>query len=225
MIGDIEAKISYEFKDKNLLAAALTHSSYAGQFNKQSNERLEFIGDGFLDAVIGFDLFTRLADNSEGTLSKRRAQIVCSDSLAEIGLKLGIDKEILLGNGEELNRGRSNKHIIADAVEAIIGAVYIDGGFEEAKKLILALFKDTIDKAVSGQLNFDYKTRLQEVVQKKYGSVPIRYIVVSERGPEHCKEFCVQVEINDLIYGIGTGNTKKEAEKVAAKYALQKGEI
>ena len=96
MIGDIEAKISYEFKDKNLLATALTHSSYAGQFNKQSNERLEFIGDGFLDAVIGFDLFTRLADNSEGTLSKRRAQIVCSDSLAEIGLKLGIDKEILL---------------------------------------------------------------------------------------------------------------------------------
>ena len=110
-------------------------------------------------------------------------------------------------------------------MEAIIGAVYIDGGFEEAKKLILALFKYTIDKAVSGQLNFDYKTRLQEVVQKKYGSVPIRYIVVSERGPEHCKEFCVQVEINDLIYGIGTGNTKKDAEKAAAKYALQKGEI
>ena len=220
MIGDIEKKISYKFKDKNLLSTALTHSSYAGQFNKKSNERLEFIGDGFLDAVIGFDLFVRLTDNSEGTLSKRRAQIVCSESLAEIGLKLEIDKEILLGNGEELNRGRCNKHIIADAVEAIIGAVYIDGGYEEAKGLILELFEDTIDRAVSGQLNFDYK-----LVQKKYGSTAIRYTVVSESGPEHCKSFSVQVEINDKIFGTGTGNTKKEAEKAAAKYALQKGEI
>ena len=225
MIGDIERKISYKFKDKNLLSTALTHSSYAGQFNMKSNERLEFIGDGFLDAVIGFDLFVRLTDNSEGTLSKRRAQIVCSESLAELGLKLGIDKEILLGNGEELNRGRCNKHIIADAVEAIIGAVYIDGGYEEAKGLILELFEDTIDRAVSGQLNFDYKSRLQELVQKKYGSTPIRYTVVSESGPEHCKSFSVQVEINDKIFGTGTGNTKKEAEKAAAKYALQKGEI
>lgn len=225
LVTDIEAKISYVFNDKKLLKQAMTHSSYSGEFGMPSNERLEFIGDAFLDAVIGHDLFRRLPYAKEGVLSKTRAQIVCAESLAAIGIKLGLDKEIFLGHGEENNSGRNNKNIIADALEALIGALYLDGGFTVTEEFIELFFNETIDKAIAGELNFDYKSRLQEIIQKKYGNTPIKYAVVSESGPEHRKHFNIQVEIQGKILGLGEGSTKKEAEKEAAKYALQKGDF
>ena len=212
----------YNFKDEALFTKALTHSSYVRERNlpkAESNERLEFLGDGFFDAIIAEELFRRLPDTEEGKLTKLRAQIVCTASLAEKGRLLEIGKYMKLGKGEENMGGRSKTSIIADAMEALIGAVYLDGGYEEAKGFVLRIFADTIEKALEGRMYSDYKSRLQETLQKG-GSVDISYILEKETGPDHAKTFYVKVEVKNEILGRGIGKNKKEAEQQAAKEAL-----
>ena len=211
---DFEKKIKYKFMDKGLLKKALTHSSYCRE-NKLSsvecNERLEFVGDGYLDAIVGTYLFKHLEDIQEGKLSKLRAKLVCEKSLEKVGIKLGI--------------GRNRTSIIADATEAVIGAIFLDGGYEEASRFILREFKEIIQNVLSGNFEKDYKSLVQEELQKD-GSIPeIYYCVDKEIGPDHHKTFYVHLECNGKRLGRGVGNSKKEAEQNAACDTLNGGYI
>lgn len=188
---DLEQAIGYHFKDDALFEQALTHRSFIGNITSRSivnNERLEFLGDAFFDAVVSEHLYKTLKDVEEGRLTKMRSLIVCKHSLAERGRNLGINLLIRLGKGEEHNRGRYRESIIADTMEAIIGAVYLDGGWESVQKVVLKVFAPTIDAALSGKLYNDYKTVLQEELQGE-GITDIRYSVEKEEGPDHKKTF------------------------------------
>ncbi|MDY2959603.1 MAG: ribonuclease III [Hornefia sp.] len=223
-----EKKIKYRFIDKGLLKIALTHSSYCRE-NKLSsvncNERLEFIGDGYLDAVVGTYLFKRLANLQEGKLSKIRSKVVCEKSLAKVGEKLGIGEYLFLGKGEEKSGGRKRMSIVADATEAVIGAIFLDGGYEEAERFILREFGDIIHDVLTGKFEKDYKSLVQEKLQKD-GSVPvICYRIDKETGPDHNKTFYVHLECNGKKLGKGSGHSKKEAEQNAACDALNGGYI
>lgn len=219
----LERKIGYCFKDKTLLDKALTHRSYCRENNLDSaasNERLEFLGDAYLDAVVGMELYMNV-DGSEGELSKMRADAVCENALSHIGEELNLGDYINFGRGEIISGGRHRSSIIADAMEALIGAIILDGGYYEAKDFILRLFSHTIHQAEMGILAHDYKTKLQEVLQKN-GSMPkIKYVVDREEGPDHNKMFFVHVELNGNALGSGSGKNKKEAEMQAAKNALK----
>lgn len=215
--------IGYEFNNVSLLEEALTHSSAANERAGQgltSNERLEFLGDAVLNLAISNELFDRMGGLGEGQLSKIRAFIVCEKSLAECGRKLGIDRVILLSRGEEISGGRNRPSIIADAVEALIGSVYIDGGFERAASFVISVLKATIDKAISGNLYKDYKTEIQELLQSQ-GKTDISYKIEKEAGPDHDKTFSISLWNADKKLGQGKGKTKKEAEQNAAKAALE----
>lgn len=225
---DFEKKIKYKFVDKGLLKKALTHSSYCRE-NKLSsvecNERLEFVGDGYLDAIVGTYLFKHLEDIQEGKLSKLRAKLVCEKSLEKVGIKLGIGEYLFLGKGEEKTGGRNRTSIIADATEAVIGAIFLDGGYEEASRFILREFKEIIQNVLSGNFEKDYKSLVQEELQKD-GSIPeIYYCVDKEIGPDHHKTFYVHLECNGKRLGSGVGNSKKEAEQNAACDTLNGGYI
>lgn len=222
---EFEQVSGYHFKDIELLSKALTHSSYLSQRSKRgvlNNERLEFLGDAFFDAIISEELYKRLEDVEEGTLTKIRSKIVCEQSLASLGMKLGIGKYINMGKGEEKNGGRHRESIIADAVEAVIGAIFLDGGYEEAKKFVLNHFSEIFDDAVVGRLNIDYKSIIQEKVQTNHKS--LQYRVVDEKGPDHNKIFFVELLCDNHVLGEGAGKSKKEAERNAAKQALERGE-
>ncbi len=219
--------IEYEFKDINLLNRALTHSSYINEKRgvpKENNERLEFLGDAILDAAISEYLYKKSDSYEEGDLTRMRASIVCESSLAECGAGLDMGKYFLLGKGEENTGGRSRSSILADALEALIGAIYLDGGWKEAEKFILKCLGDFINRAITGKLHLDYKTRLQEVVQSKT-DLNIHYETVKEEGPDHNKTFYVDVIIGEEIKGSGMGRNKKEAEQSAAKNALRRRDI
>ena len=225
---EFEKVIDYSFKDKLNLETALTHSSYCREHDmeaKQDNERLEFLGDAFFDAVISVCLYNKLADVSEGKLTKTRALIVCEASLAKVGLKLKIGEYLRMGKGEEQSGGRTRESIVADAVEAVVGAIILDGGYAEAERFILREFETTIEDALKGKLFADYKTELQEELQKKGSKVVITYVHDSESGPDHDKTFFVHVECNGVDLGSGKGKSKKEAEQKAAKAALEGGKI
>ncbi len=217
--------IDYEFKDIGLLNNALTHSSYMNEKRaetKINNERMEFLGDAILDAVISEYLYLRLYNSEEGVLTRVRASIVCETSLAECSFRLRVGEIMLLGKGEVNTGGRKRTSILADAMEAILGSLYLDGGMEAAKHVILNIFSDTIEKAVLGKLSSDYKTKLQELIQSTKDNQTITYKTVREEGPDHNKIFYVQVLIDDEVYGEGKGKNKKEAERNAAKEALEK---
>ncbi len=221
-LNKLENELNYSFCDPGLLKTALTHSSYRREHPecKHDNERLEFIGDGILDAVIALKLFRMEPDKPEGTLTKTRALIVCEKSLAEAGRNIGINRHILLGSGEEKTGGREKDSIIADAVEAVIGAILIDGGYENCEKVVLELLSGTVDKAVNGCLITDYKSEFQEIVQKKGTVNDIKYITDRSEGPDHHKLFYVHVEVDGIIMGSGSGYSKKEAGQNAAKEAI-----
>lgn len=225
----IEKKIKYKFNNPIFLETALTHSSYTreqkvkGSGNKD-NERLEFLGDAFFDAIISTELFRILSKSDEGRLTKTRAKIVCEKSLVIVGENLEVGKYLNLGKGEERGGGRSKPSIIADAVEAIIGAIYLDGGYEKAYDFVKENFSDIISKALKGDLFIDYKSKLQENLQKKGKLISIKYILDKEEGPSHAKTFYVHLECNGEVMGKGFGKTKKEAEQRAAKATLE-GEI
>lgn len=219
-INELEFKLDVVFNDKNLLIEALTHSSCISQ-NKaiKYNERLEFLGDSVLQLCISEYLYTNHSDKSEGELTKIRSLIVCENSLFEIAHKLDLGQYMFMSKGEELTGGRSRVSILADCVEAIIAAIFLDRGMMHVKNFIMKNFKVIIDKALSNQIILDYKTRLQETLQQN-GDVSIVYDLVRFEGPPHRRVFFTQVLINNKVSGNGSGYSKKEAEQQAAKEAL-----
>ncbi len=223
----LEEKLQYTFKDKKLIEKALTHSSYCREGSgsqKVNNERLEFLGDAFFDAVISSVLYEKMKDVDEGKLTKTRAQIVCEKSLASVSRKMSIGDFLNMGKGEEHLGGRQRESILADALEAIIGAIFLDGGYEAAAAVIKREFAQTVDDALAGKLFADYKTQIQEALQKRGKHTVIRYIVDRSEGPDHDKTFFVHLEYNGKILGSGSGKSKKEAEQHAAKAALTREE-
>lgn len=225
-IRELSEKLEYRFRDRHLLLTALTHSSYVNE-NKfpysKNNERLEYLGDAILDAVISDYLYRKYQEAEEGALTKERAAIVCEASLFLCGERLGIGQYLILGKGEEHNGGRTRASMVADAVEAIIGAVYIDGGWAAAQKTALHILKDVMEKASAGGLNRDYKSLIQERFQAE-GETSISYVVVKEKGPDHNKTFYMDLIINGKVRGHGAGKSKKEAEQKAAQSVYESGE-
>jgi len=200
--------IGYIYNDINLLNNALTHSSYMNEKRaetKINNERLEFLGDAILDAVISEYLYLRLKQSEEGVLTRVRANIVCENSLANCAAGLEIGQIILLGKGEVNTGGRERSSILADAMEAILGSLYLDGGMGKTKKVILDIFAETIENAIAGKLSTDYKTMLQELIQSTKENQPVVYNTVKEEGPDHNKVFYVEVIINGVVKGKGKG--------------------
>ncbi len=222
---DFQNVIDYKFNNIELMHTALTHSSCSSDTknkNVVSNERLEFLGDAFLEAIISEYLFNLQSSNGEGVLSKTRAAIVCEKSLSEIGKTLGIGQYIKMGRGEELTGGRNRDSIIADAVEAVIGAIYLDRGYIAAKEFVLSYFNKNINEAIKGKLNKDHKTILQEKLQMN-GDIEIQYTLDKEEGPAHDKTFYIRLFVEGKEIGLGSGKNKKEAEQAAAKDALERG--
>lgn len=217
----IEEKIGYSFRDRSLLINALTHSSYANENRGrscESNERLEFLGDSVLGLVVADALYGRFPDMPEGRMTRLRAQLVCEESLHHVATQIGLGEYIRLGKGEEHTGGRTRTSILADAVEALIAAMYLDGGMEVSRAFITRYILTALDGQMPGF--GDSKTELQELVQRKSGSV-LAYELLSESGPDHDKTFTSQVSLNGKPIGSGSGHTKKEAEQAAARAALR----
>ncbi|MBO5371616.1 MAG: ribonuclease III [Lachnospiraceae bacterium] len=217
--AEFEAIIGYEFKNPRLLQQALTHSSYANEkhMKKHSdNERLEFLGDAVLEVVSSEFLFLNYPELSEGDLTKFRASLVCEPTLAACTPQLALGDFIRLGKGEDMTGGRTRKSILSDALEAVIGAIYLDGGFTNAKEFILKFILTDIEHK---KLFYDSKTILQELVQGNYEE-ELNYKLVAESGPDHNKNFSVEARIGEKVYGTGCGQTKKAAEQEAAYQAL-----
>lgn len=221
MIKDLENAIGYRFKDITLLQNALTHSSYANEYwhdSQRSNERLEFLGDSVLGMVVAEYLYTTFPERPEGELTRMRADMVCERALAKVANRLELGSHLLLGNGEEQGGGRTRASILADAVESVIAACFIDGGMAAAQKLIREFI--LCDVPVSKLSNMDYKTMFQEKVQQKKDQT-ITYRLVGESGPDHDKSFQVEVQLNGKVVGTGIGSSKKRAEQDAARSALE----
>ncbi|MBR5586333.1 MAG: ribonuclease III [Clostridia bacterium] len=220
----MELKKIYKFKDIRLYELARTHTSYSNELKnkkKQSNQRLEFLGDSVLSIMVSEFIYKNYTHFPEGSLTKIRADVVCEKSLYEIAKSIDLGKHLLLGKGEERGGGRERVSILADAMEAFIGAVYLDSDLETAKQAFMPLLVERIIIAASKEDKKDYKTTLQEFLQKN-GQVKIVYTTVSESGPDHDKTYGVEVSVNGEISGSGEGKTKKEAEQMAAKNALAK---
>lgn len=218
---ELEAKLGYTFQNRQLLEHALTHSSYANEHKGgglTSNERLEFLGDSVLGMVVAEHLYRTHPDMPEGELTRTRAALVCEGSLYEVAKRLGLGGYLRLGKGEDAGGGRGRPSILADAVESVLAAVYLDGGIDQARQLIRDLI---LDREVEKAVDRDYKTALQELVQRENGQV-LAYRAVGERGPDHAKIFIMEVELNGKSVGVGEGRTKKEAEQMAAKAALER---
>ncbi len=225
MYSEFEKKINYVFKDKRLLNIAFTHSSFSNENNLDgNNERLEFLGDAVLELTVSDFLYKKFQYMSEGDLTKLRASIVCEQSLSKIARNINIGKYLKLGNGEEMTGGRERDSILSDALEAIIGAVYLDSSIEYAKKLIISFIPKEIESKQEKLLVNDYKSRLQEILQKN-SKEPIVYDIIKEIGPDHNKLFTAQVRHHRKILGTGEGKTKKEAEQNAALSAMNKSNL
>lgn len=222
-IEKFEEILNYKFKDKSLLVQALSHSSYANEKKKSrvSNERLEFLGDSVLSIVVSQYLFEHLTHIAEGELTKLRASLVCEKSLYLFAKQIHLGDFILLGKGEENTGGRERTSILADAFEAVIAAIFLDGGLESASKHILRFIPEDIQRLKKPAFS-DFKTILQEIVQKN-PEEKAEYVLAGEEGPDHDKRFVVEVHLNSNVIGEGTGKSKKEAEQMAAKQALEIG--
>ena len=221
-IYKFEETIDYKFNNKEYILEALTHSSYSNENKRYNfNERLEFLGDSVLSIVVSDYLFKNEKDLPEGELTKLRASIVCEESLSEVANKIKLGDFMLLGKGEEATGGRERITILADAFEAVIAAIYLDGSIEDARNFILNNMKSIISDARRGKIFRDYKTHLQEVLQGK-GESNIWYKLIDEKGPDHNKRFIMEVGTNNDVLGIGEGKSKKEAEQLAARVALDK---
>ena len=222
MIKDLEAAIGYRFRNITLLQNALTHSSYANERwhnSLKSNERLEFLGDSILGMVVAEYLYKNFPDRPEGELTRMRADMVCEQTLASIATRIELGRHLMLGNGEEQGGGRTRNSILADAVESVIAASFLDGGMEAARSLIEKFV--LVEVPVKKMHNADYKTALQELVQQKKNQT-LSYALVGETGPDHDKHFEVEVSLNGNVIGSGSGSSKKRAEQMAAKAALEK---
>lgn len=217
----LEEKLGYTFQDKSLLENALTHSSCANESKGRlhSNERLEFLGDSILGMVVAEHLYRNHPDLPEGELTRTRAALVCEESLVEVAHDLGLGDYLKLGKGEEAGGGRTRPSIRADAVEAVLAAVYLDGGIGSARKIIQKYILSREIEGLNSQR--DYKTALQELVQRESGQ-SLKYRLTGSEGPDHDKRFFVEVDLNGQPVGAGKGRSKKEAEQMAAKAAIAK---
>ena len=222
MIKDLEKAIGYQFRDLSLLQNALAHSSYANERwhnSLMSNERLEFLGDSVLGMLVANYLYRTFPNRPEGELTRMRADMVCEKTLARVAGQLELSKHLLLGKGEEQGGGRSRESILADAVESVIAACYLDGGMEAAKAFVEKFILVTVPTQKMN--NADYKTALQELVQQKKNQT-LSYRLVGESGPDHDKKFEVELTLNGTVVGTGTGSSKKRAEQQAAQVAMEK---
>ncbi len=217
---DFEAKIGYTYKNKSLMKIALTHPSYVneGRKNLKNNQRMEFLGDSVLSIIVAQYLFEHYTHFPEGELTKLRASLVCEKALYSFAQKINLGEDLILGKGEETTGGRERPSILADAFEAVIASIYLDSGLEDAKKFVLSFIPDDLDVS---KLTYqsDYKTALQEIIQKNREE-KIEYVLVEEKGPDHDKRFTVEVHLNSNVIGTGEGKSKKQAEQYAAKEAL-----
>ena len=221
MLVDLEKAIGYRFRNISLLQNALAHSSYANERwhdSLMSNERLEFLGDSILGMTVAEHLYCNFPDRPEGELTRMRADMVCETTLATVANRIGLGQHLLLGHGEEQGGGRERASILADAVESVIAACYLDGGMEPAKEFIKTFI--LCDVPVAKLHNVDHKTTLQELVQRKKNQT-LSYALIGESGPDHDKQFVVEVSLNGKPVGKGTGRSKKKAEQDAARVAIE----
>ncbi len=216
---ELETKIGYNFKDRSMLQQAMCHSSYANEHKGEfhDNERLEFLGDAVLEVISSDFLYHHYPEMPEGKLTKIRASIVCEPTLAMCAREIRLEEYLLLGKGEEHTGGRYRNSIISDAMESLIGAIYLDGGFADAKEFIERFILTDIEHK---KLFYDSKTILQEIVQSDFKEAEIKYVITGEEGPDHAKRFIVEVQIGSEAMGTGCGSTKKAAEQEAAYRAI-----
>ena len=222
MIKDLEAAIGYRFQNIQLLQNALTHSSYANERwhnSLLSNERLEFLGDSVLGMLVAEYLYSNFPNRPEGELTRMRADMVCEQTLAAAANRIGIGDHLLLGHGEEQGGGRKRNSILADAMESVIAACFLDGGMDAALKVVQQFI--LVEVPVTKLHNADYKTKLQELVQQKKNQI-LSYRLAGQSGPDHDKQFDVEVSLNGQVVGSGSGSSKKRAEQMAAKCAIEK---
>lgn len=217
----LENNIGYVFKNKNLLKNALSHSSYANEKKGIicSNERLEFLGDSVLSIIVSDYIYTNFPNLPEGQLTRLRASLVCEKSLCSFSKELGVGEYILLGKGERANGGNERPSILADAFEAILAAIYLDGGMEPARRHVLRFVKEELSH-MEHEAFKDYKTELQEIIQRN-PEEQLSYVLIGESGPDHDKCFTVEVHLNSNVIGTGSGHSKKNAEQAAARKALE----
>ncbi len=217
----LEKKLGYKFNNKSLLKNALTHSSYANEVRNgsTSNERLEFLGDSVLSVIVADYLFKNFKTIPEGELTKLRASLVCEKSLCSFSREINLGEHLLLGHGEEKGGGRERDSILADAFEAVLAAIYLDGGMESAREYVLRFVKSELVNK-NDEVFKDYKTALQEIIQRN-PEESVTYTLKSESGPDHDKVFEVEVHLNSNVIGVGKGKNKKQAEQRAAKQALE----
>ena len=220
-LESLEKSIGVKFNKKGLLKTALTHTSYANENKLESNEKLEFLGDSILEFITSKYLYEKYKNLSEGEMTKVRAAVVCEQSLYEIASKHNFSDFLLLGKSELVGEKSKKTAILADSVEALIGATYLDLGLEEAEKFIIDNLKESIEKASKNAGMKDYKTVLQEKLQEN-GDIEIQYVIINETGPDHNKTFTTQIRVNGKALAEGTGSTKKLAEMEAAKQAIEK---
>ena len=223
-LANLESSLGYKFKKKSLLKEAITHKSYAHEKQKgvlSFNERMEFLGDSVLELIISEYIFTSHPEYTEADLSRIKSYTVQEATLAETAQNIDIGKHLLLGKGEELTGGRAKSSLLADAFEALLAAIYLDGGYKKARDFIHRHLIHKTDELSTKKFIFDFKTKLQEVAQAQFNVLP-KYIVHKEEGPEHKKTFEVKVFINDDYLGLGKGKTKKAAAQKAAETALKK---
>ena len=217
----LEQEIGYEFKNKEILKKALTHTSYAYEKNLESNEKLEYLGDSILEFISSKYLYNNYKKLNEGEMTKVRATVVCEDSLYKVAVKHNFSDFLYLGKSERMNNGHLSKAILADSVEAVIAAMYLDSNLETVQKFIIENLKDAIEIASKNVGNKDYKTVLQEKLQV-HGNISIKYSIVREEGPDHDKLFESIVNVNGKVIGRGIGKSKKLSEKKKKKNALEK---
>lgn len=222
MSKELQKKLGVKFNDPELLKRALTHRSYLNENRSvdKSNERLEFLGDAVLELIVSDYLYREYSERPEGDLTSFRSAIVRTESLAQASRELGYGEYLRLAKGEEESGGRDKDYILANTFEAILGAIYIDQGYEVCKELVTKSLISKIENIVKNRLDIDSKTRIQEVVQSKYGRTPT-YVVLKEHGPDHNKKFVVGVKVGNKIIGKGRGTSKQRAEEDAAKKGLE----
>lgn len=221
-LNELSAKLSYNFTDLDLLSTALTHSSYVNGENKalQHNERMEFLGDAVLELCVSEYLYLNFPDMNEGLMTRTRSRAVYEPALFKVAQNLNLGSYMLLSHGEENTGGRERPSTLADALEAVIGAIYLDGGYESARQFILSFTCSSIEEASKSVSVKDYKTLLQEYVQHKHPG-ELKYTVIGISGPDHKRVFTMQVSLGDVVYGFGNGRTKQEAGQNAAKATLE----
>ena len=219
-LSKLEENLKYTFKNKKLLKKALTHTSYAYENGLESNEKLEFLGDSILEFISSIYIYQNYPNLKEGEMTKVRATVVCEDSLFKIATKLNFNQFLYLGKSELKGKEQIRKAILADSVEAVIAAMYLDSNLDESKRFIIDNLAEEIEKATKNVGQKDYKTVLQEKLQE-HGATSIKYIIIDEKGPDHDKTFVATVEWNDKLLATGEGRSKKMAEMEAARKALE----